>query len=104
MVSWFIYFFGCVGITIILTRSSLFESPRHYLSVKSEFIGDLVSCPMCFGMWVGFLSSLFLLNNSLLYAIYYGGAVSLAGYFSETLIGMLNNISYYIESNCEDGE
>ena len=40
MVSWFIYFFGCVGITIILTRSSLFEAPRHYLSVKSEFIGD----------------------------------------------------------------
>ena len=102
MISFFVFLFGCVGITVILSSSSLFDSPRGFIAARSEFIGELIECPMCLGVWVGFLSSCFVLDNTLLYAIYYGGMVSLFSYLFATLIGLLNNISYSIESNYGD--
>ena len=48
------------GLTQILVYSSLFEKPRTFIKSKSDFLGELVSCPMCTGFWVGAL--LFCLN------------------------------------------
>lgn len=46
---------GSVGITIILTQSSIFESLRNKVSKGSELLEELVNCPMCVGFWVGFV-------------------------------------------------
>lgn len=102
MISFFVFLFGSIGVTLILSGSSLFESARDFVSSKSEFLGELVECPMCLGMWVGMTSSLLALNNTLLYAVYYGGMISLFSYFFATLIGLLNNLSYSIELNYGD--
>lgn len=48
------------GLTQILVYSSLFSKPRKFIQERSEFFGELSSCPMCMGFWVGAL--LFCLN------------------------------------------
>ena len=102
MINFLVLLLGSVGLTIILSGSSLFDRPREIIMSKSALIGELVECPMCLGMWVGFATSLCFLDNTLFYAMYYGGMVSLLSYFFATLIGLLNNVSYSIELNYGD--
>lgn len=47
-----------VGCTFIITQSKLFRWLREWVSEKSEFWGEFVSCPMCMGTWVGLLFGL----------------------------------------------
>jgi len=42
-------------ITVTVTRSSLFEPIRSWGAGRSELLGALLSCPYCFGHWVGLL-------------------------------------------------
>lgn len=48
------------GLTQLLVYGSIFNKPRDWIKSKSDFFGELVSCPMCTGFWVGAL--LFCLN------------------------------------------
>jgi hypothetical protein len=49
-----IYFIlGCSGITIIVTISTLLEPFRNLFRKRSPFIYKLLTCPMCFGVYVG---------------------------------------------------
>jgi hypothetical protein len=48
------------GLTQLLVYGSIFKRPRNYIKEKSEFFGELVTCPMCMGFWTGVL--LFCLN------------------------------------------
>ena len=41
-------------ITIIVVESLLFKGFRAYVASRSRYLGDLVSCHLCFGTWVGF--------------------------------------------------
>lgn len=45
-------------ITLIVTDSLLFEPLRAYVKTRSRYLGELVSCFLCFGTWVGFALSL----------------------------------------------
>lgn len=53
--------FGLVGVTFVISMGSIFEGVREWLmSFEHRYnvfrlIGELVSCPMCSGMWVGML-------------------------------------------------
>lgn len=40
--------------TVTLTRASIFERPRRWLSEKSVFLGKLLACPYCSSHWVAF--------------------------------------------------
>ena len=54
------FYLACVGITIIITQSSIFEKPREVFSNMGDFFDELIHCPMCMGFWVGiFLSFLY---------------------------------------------
>ena len=44
---------GLSGLTIIMSSGSIFDTTREFISKKSKFFGELVSCPMCLGFWVG---------------------------------------------------
>jgi len=41
-------------ITIIVVESLLFKGFRAYVAARSRYLGELVSCHLCFGTWVGF--------------------------------------------------
>lgn len=45
-------------ITLIVTESLAFEPLRRYVKQRSHYLGELVSCFLCFGTWVGLALSL----------------------------------------------
>ena len=61
-----IYFIlGCSGITIIITLSLLMEPFRNLFKKRSPFLFKLLSCPMCFGVYVG--AGMFALQGTMVY-------------------------------------
>lgn len=44
-----------MGLTMIITRSSLIEPLKFHLGSKPKpsTVGKLLDCPQCFGFWVG---------------------------------------------------
>lgn len=42
------------AISLTITKSSLFEPLRKWLLDKSEWLGQLISCPHCTSHWVSF--------------------------------------------------
>ena len=49
-----IYFILCAyGITTIVVYSHVFKFIREPVSKKSDWLCELVHCPMCVGFWVG---------------------------------------------------
>jgi hypothetical protein len=48
------------GMTSIIVWGKIFENQREWIKKHSKFFGDLVSCTLCTGTWVGFFMSLVL--------------------------------------------
>lgn len=48
-----IFILVCWGLTHILVVGSIFDSPRDWITVKSEFLGKILSCHQCCSFWVG---------------------------------------------------
>jgi hypothetical protein len=48
------------GMTSILVWGAIFEKPRTFIKKHSKFFGDLISCTLCTGTWVGFFMSIIL--------------------------------------------
>ena len=64
-----LFLFAGYGITTIIVYGDIFESFRNYLnngqeSVRKNFWGMLINCPMCVGFWIGVLLSLFFITPS----------------------------------------
>ena len=89
----FLNIITCVGITIILTQSSLFERLRDWVSSFSDKLGELVNCAMCMGVWVGFIMS-FIFSCNLLHLSF---CTSVFAWSLSAVINLLINISYYYD-------
>ncbi len=50
------------SVTTILVNGTIFKPLRDYLIVTSPFFGQLISCVMCTGLWIGVMISLPLLS------------------------------------------
>ena len=46
-------FIAIAAVTMIVTNSKIFQPVREFASKKSMYIGDLLSCALCTGFWVG---------------------------------------------------
>lgn len=44
---------SCVAITCIIVHSEIFRPLRDFASKVHNTIGYWITCPMCFGFWVG---------------------------------------------------
>lgn len=42
-----------LGISIIITRTAIFERIREFVATRSYFFGELISCTVCTSFWVG---------------------------------------------------
>jgi len=45
-------------ITIIVVESLIFKGFREWVARRSPYLGELVSCHLCFGTWVGFFQAI----------------------------------------------
>ena len=70
---------GCIGITLIITTGKIFAPLRVYLKGFSvqynplRVLGELLSCSMCSGFWVGFIWSFFAYDVGFLEGVLWGG-------------------------------
>jgi len=53
-----IWILAAYGMSQILVFGSIFDTIREWITKKSTFFGDLLSCMMCTSTWVGFFFSL----------------------------------------------
>ena len=88
------------GITFIITHSSIFEPIREFVERRSNFFGELLSCPMCSGFWVGFLLSV--VDFQEYNPIYAGAITSLISWFIATFTFYINSIALAMESSAEE--
>lgn len=89
----FLNIIACVGITIILTQSSLFEKLRDWVSSYSDMTRELVNCAMCMGVWVGFIMSFVFSCNF----IHLSFCTSVCAWMVSAVVNLLINISYYYD-------
>ena len=91
----FLFFFACIGLTLIITNSYLFKPIRNKVNDLSPFFGKLLKFTQCTGFWVGLIIrsldmwkyNLFLnINYNDLYNIVYGFASSFICYASYLLL------------------
>jgi hypothetical protein len=52
-----IFILACWGLTHILVVGTIFDGPRDWVMIKSEFLGKLLSCHQCCSFWVGMAMS-----------------------------------------------
>lgn len=94
-----LWVFGCVGITLIITTGKVFASLRIYLRGfvvlynPLRVFGELISCPMCTGFWVGFLWSWLVVGVFLVDAVLWGGVISLASYVVDEGLLLIERIT-----------
>ncbi len=84
--------FSMVGVTIIMSSGQIFEKTRGWISSKSKFIGELISCPMCLGFWVGLISAMFFGINPIIFA----GLVSVFSWSTYNFVDLISTASLYI--------
>lgn len=53
-----IWILCCYGMSFIILWGSIFDKPRNWIKNHSTFFGDLLSCIVCTGTWVGFFMSI----------------------------------------------
>jgi hypothetical protein len=59
LVNFLIWAFTLLGLTMIVTVSAITLPIRNKIAQLNRFIGELLSCPMCFSFWAGMLLSYF---------------------------------------------
>ena len=90
MVSTLFFSFACLGMTQILLYGKIFNKVRP----TTGWSGELLSCPMCTGFWVGvFLwaispnTNLFTFDSSYTTALVLGCYSSAVSYVGDVLVG-----------------
>lgn len=53
------FYLTCIGITILITQSSILQPLRDFVSRAGDMADELIHCAMCTGFWTGFFLSLF---------------------------------------------
>ena len=78
MLDLYLWTFIVFGITIIITTSKAIFPLRHLLKNKAPFIGELLSCPLCFAFWVSIFVSYFWYSptNNILLDCFYGSGTT----------------------------
>ena len=87
---------GLIGVTLVLSAGKIFEFLREWLLGFEyklnplRWAGELLSCSMCCGMWVGFLWGFFVEGWSWYVALIFGGCISIVSLVSDELVGLIS--------------
>lgn len=86
---------GLAGVTLVISTGRIFQPLRDWLlgfqkptNVLKVF-GELMSCSMCSGVWVGFLWGWFVEGFPVAHSLVMGGVISVASMTTNELLGLL---------------
>lgn len=86
---------GLIGITLVFSSGRVFQPLREWLlgfQRKGNLLrlgGELLSCSMCTGIWVGFLWGVIVEGFSLAHSLTLGGVVSVASLATDETLGIV---------------
>jgi len=87
---------GLIGVTLVISAGKVFEPLRDWLkgfqnrANPLRILGDLVSCSMCSGVWVGFLVGLLVKQWPWYVALLLGGVISIASLVVDEVVGIIS--------------
>lgn len=85
---------GLIGITLVVSAGKVFNGLREYLKDfehpwnPMHWAGDIISCSMCSGVWVGFGWGL-MTGETFFGAVLMGGFISVASFAANEILGLL---------------
>jgi len=84
---WLVWF-GSVGLCLIVSTGRIFRPLRAALKRRAptRWLGELLSCCMCFGFWLGLGTGWWLGYRRPVDVLLSGGAVSLLSYTADLLL------------------
>jgi hypothetical protein len=84
MLTFIIFILATIGLTFIITQSSLFKPIRGIAGKIHPKFGKFLHCPMCIGFWAGLI--VYLLSYFKLDIINYGFIGSFVSYLAYLLM------------------
>lgn len=87
---------GLIGVTLVISAGRIFEPLRDWLLGFENklnplrWIGELLHCSMCCGVWVGFLWGFFAEGWTWYVALIFGGCISVAALVTDELVGIVS--------------
>lgn len=82
-----------IGITNIVVNASILDFPRDFVIARSTFFGNLITCMLCSGFWVGIFLWLFMpglfSGFGIIAPIASGAVISLASSFYDIVTDYL---------------
>jgi cytochrome bd-type quinol oxidase subunit 2 len=95
-----IFILAAAGVTMIVTQGEIFRPLREGIKMKSAFFGKLIECPMCFGVYAGWLVQGLILWSTgqpvKAYHILYGFINSFCSYCLIVIINTVEEHCIYI--------
>jgi len=86
---------GLIGMTLVLSVGRIFAPLRAWLlGFENPFNvlrlgGELLSCSMCCGVWVGFLWGFFVEGFAVSHALALGGVISISSLVVDEVVGVV---------------
>lgn len=100
MAIFLLWAFIAYGLTSIIVWGSIFESPREWIKSHSSFLGELISCTLCTGTWVGFFLSICLGGLcTRVFGLHWIPSIFFDGVFTAGIVWAINAIIEFFEEN-----
>ncbi len=80
----------CIGWTDLLVNAAIFEWLRNFLISHAPFFGNMISCMICTGFWVGFILGIFFCLNP----FFSGAVISLLCHVFSDLVEFIEITTY----------
>ena len=85
---WWLPWLGGVGITLIVATGKIFAPLRDALTERKPtgWLGQLISCSMCLGFWVGLANGWAMGYRNLAELLWSAGALSVLSYTADAAL------------------
>jgi|TARA_R110001583_G_scaffold28074_3_gene100034 hypothetical protein len=94
-----IWILAAYGMSQILVFGSIFDTIRDWITKKSTFFGDLLSCMMCTSTWVGFFFSIVFYSPTITMVSIPYSNIFFDGMLASGSVWALNAIIEWFEEN-----
>lgn len=101
----FLWSFIAYGMTSIIVWGAIFDKPRTWIVNHSKIFGELITCTLCTGTWVGFFLSICFGGLSIqFFNINWLASIFFDGMFTAGIVWAINSIIEFFENRGSSNE